>query len=53
MQKYNMSDGKETFKDIDYIAKTPQWAVFGDKQRGFDPQETRWHRKKKKDLSGC
>ena len=38
---------------IDYMAATPTWAVFGDEHRGFDPNETRWHRKKKKDISGC
>eukprot|EP00794_Sanderia_malayensis_P013967 gene13967-15424_t len=54
MRRYDASGGKEMFTDIDYMAKTPHWAVFGDTQRGFDPQETRWHRKKKKkDLSGC
>jgi len=36
------------------MAPTPQWAVFGNPERGFDPQENRWHRKQpKKDISGC
>jgi tRNA wybutosine-synthesizing protein 1 len=34
---------------------TPDWAVIGSNERGFDPIDTRWHRKStaKKDLSGC
>lgn len=38
------------------MAKTPQWAIFGAVERGFDPIETRWQRNKKsttKDISGC
>merc|ERR1719378_2053340 len=51
MKAYNDSNGEKVFKDIDYMAPTPHWAVFGDENRGFDPVETRWHRKKKKDVS--
>ena len=54
MAKYEESDGQETFSSSDYMAKTPEWAAFGHSQHGFDPVETRWHRKnKKKDISGC
>lgn len=53
MKEFDESDGKKTFKDVDYMAVTPDWAVFGDERRGFDPSETRWHRKKKTDISGC
>ncbi|CAH3108575.1 unnamed protein product [Porites lobata] len=53
MQKYEESNGTESFTALDYMAKTPDWALMGHAQRGFDPQETRWHRKKKKDISGC
>jgi len=38
------------------MAKTPEWAVYGAEERGFDPNETRWMRKpngKVKDMSGC
>eukprot|EP01099_Mayorella_cantabrigiensis_P003518 TRINITY_DN2689_c0_g1_i1.p1 TRINITY_DN2689_c0_g1~~TRINITY_DN2689_c0_g1_i1.p1 ORF type:complete len:144 (-),score=11.97 TRINITY_DN2689_c0_g1_i1:34-465(-) len=31
----------EPFTAEDYIEKTPDWAVFGAKERGFDPVETR------------
>ena len=36
----------ETFTALDYMAKTPSWAVIGAEERGFDPQETRHFRKK-------
>jgi tRNA wybutosine-synthesizing protein 1 len=37
------------------MAMTPDWAVIGSNERGFDPTDTRWYRKStaKKDLSGC
>jgi tRNA wybutosine-synthesizing protein 1 len=47
------SGGLSHFSSLDYVAKTPEWAVLGSSSRGFDPQETRWHRKSKKDISGC
>ncbi|RMX47239.1 hypothetical protein pdam_00012924 [Pocillopora damicornis] len=53
MQRYEESNGTENFTALDYMAKTPEWALMGHEQRGFDPEETRWHRKKKKDISGC
>ena len=53
IREYEESNGTKTFKDIDYMEMTPEWAVFGNSHRGFDPDETRWHRKKKKDISGC
>jgi len=53
MKEYNDSGGTKTFRDVDYMAPTPYWAVYGDENRGFDPAETRWHRKKKKDVGGC
>ncbi|KAK6192346.1 hypothetical protein SNE40_003827 [Patella caerulea] len=53
MSEYRNSNGKNTFTTNDYMARTPSWAVFGAKERGFDPLETRYHRKKQKDISGC
>ncbi|CAH1801626.1 unnamed protein product [Owenia fusiformis] len=50
---YTDSKGAEKFTAVDYMAPTPHWAVYGAREQGFDPQETRFHRKKKKDLSGC
>jgi tRNA wybutosine-synthesizing protein 1 len=39
-------DGVE-FSAMDYIAETPSWAVYGSKEQGFDPNETRYRRNKK------
>ena len=41
------------FTSMDYIAKTPAWALYGSKEAGFDPQDLRHMRKKKKEISGC
>jgi tRNA wybutosine-synthesizing protein 1 len=48
------------FESLDYVAKTPSWALFGSAEKGFDPEETRVFRKGKegkRDLmyatSGC
>ncbi|XP_074643104.1 S-adenosyl-L-methionine-dependent tRNA 4-demethylwyosine synthase TYW1-like [Tubulanus polymorphus] len=53
IQEYNLSDGEKTFKAEDYMSKTPSWAVFGASEKGFDPNETRFFRKNRKDVSGC
>ncbi|KAI5611139.1 S-adenosyl-L-methionine-dependent tRNA 4-demethylwyosine synthase isoform X1, partial [Silurus asotus] len=54
IQQYNESGGTKTFTALDYMAKTPSWAVFGAQERGFDPSDTRFLRKNKtKDISGC
>lgn len=36
----------QKFSTMDYLMKTPKWAVFGSKEKGFDPNETRYYRKK-------
>lgn len=54
MQEYEHSGGSATFGAQDYMARTPPWAVFGARERGFDPKDTRYQRKNKsKDISGC
>lgn len=54
IQAYEDSGGSETFSAQDYMAKTPEWALFGARERGFDPKDTRYQRKNKpKDISGC
>uniref|UniRef100_A0A8D2JSP8 S-adenosyl-L-methionine-dependent tRNA 4-demethylwyosine synthase TYW1 n=1 Tax=Sciurus vulgaris TaxID=55149 RepID=A0A8D2JSP8_SCIVU len=54
IQEYEDSGGLKTFSTKDYMAKTPPWAVFGARERGFDPRDTRYQRKSRsKDLSGC
>jgi tRNA wybutosine-synthesizing protein 1 len=53
--RHKATAGVESFTSLDYMAVTPDWAVVGSNERGFDPTDTRWHRKStaKKDLSGC
>ncbi|KAH3891076.1 hypothetical protein DPMN_015165 [Dreissena polymorpha] len=52
--RYTGSGGQMTFTAEDYMAKTPNWAVFGATEQGFDPKETRYFRKNaKKDIAGC
>jgi len=46
--RFKESGGTHTFKATDYMEETPQWAVFGSQERGFDPDQTRFHRKSKK-----
>ncbi|XP_038615743.1 S-adenosyl-L-methionine-dependent tRNA 4-demethylwyosine synthase TYW1 [Tachyglossus aculeatus] len=54
VREHELSGGTKTFTAADYVAKTPPWAVFGAKERGFDPRDTRFQRKNKaKAASGC
>lgn len=44
----------EPFSAMDYHSPTPEWAVYGAKERGFDPVEVRHHRKKPmQNVHGC
>jgi tRNA wybutosine-synthesizing protein 1 len=43
----------EPFTDVDYMAPTPAWAVFGAAERGFDPNETAYRRNKPYQKGGC
>ncbi|XP_061224212.1 S-adenosyl-L-methionine-dependent tRNA 4-demethylwyosine synthase TYW1-like, partial [Neopsephotus bourkii] len=48
------SGGSQTFTAADYAARTPHWALFGSRERGFDPLDVRYQRKNKaRDISGC
>ncbi|GAB0197977.1 S-adenosyl-L-methionine-dependent tRNA 4-demethylwyosine synthase TYW1 [Grus japonensis] len=54
VQEHERSGGSKTFTAADYTAKTPRWALFGSRERGFDPSDVRYQRKNKaRDLSGC
>ncbi|KAK7171624.1 hypothetical protein R3I93_004049 [Phoxinus phoxinus] len=54
IQEYDESGGTASFSAMDYMAKTPSWAIFGARERGFEPLDTRFQRKNKtKDISGC
>lgn len=45
----------QPFDELDYVAPTPEWALFGSEERGFDPVETRVRRKgiHKTQQQGC
>uniref|UniRef100_A0A672UW28 S-adenosyl-L-methionine-dependent tRNA 4-demethylwyosine synthase TYW1 n=1 Tax=Strigops habroptila TaxID=2489341 RepID=A0A672UW28_STRHB len=48
------SGGSQTFTGADYAARTPHWALFGSRERGFDPLDVKYQRKNKaRDISGC
>lgn len=51
VDEYNRTGAE--FTSMDYVAKTPTWALYGAKEAGFNPNDTRHMRKKKKDISGC
>lgn len=53
VQRFTASGGVETFSSKDYMGRTPNWAVFGASEQGFDPVDTRFYRKNRKDISGC
>jgi len=40
------------FSSIDYMQPTPNWAVYGANEKGFDPEDNRFIRKKKKPPEG-
>ncbi|EDK46687.1 hypothetical protein LELG_04868 [Lodderomyces elongisporus NRRL YB-4239] len=42
-----LESGKD-FVDIDYVAPTPEWAIWGSQEAGFNPVDTRWDRKAEK-----
>ena len=48
MKQYYDTNGEKTFTAMDYMAPTPSWALYGAKEEGFDPEETRFRRQRKK-----
>lgn len=42
-----LESGKE-FVDLDYVKETPEWAVWGSDEAGFNPNDTRYDRKAEK-----
>ena len=43
---YHASGGKKTFSKFDYVARTPDWAIFGAEEQGFSPYEVHFKRSK-------
>ena len=44
---FDLVESNASFTSLDYLAQTPDWAVFGSEEQGFDPVETKFKRKKK------
>jgi tRNA wybutosine-synthesizing protein 1 len=42
--RWEASGGAETFSSADYLLPTPDWAVYGSVEAGFDPEEVRKYR---------
>ncbi|XP_032933852.1 S-adenosyl-L-methionine-dependent tRNA 4-demethylwyosine synthase TYW1-like isoform X2 [Catharus ustulatus] len=54
VREHEQSGGSRTFTAAEYTARTPPWALFGARERGFDPLDVRFQRKNKaRDVSGC
>ncbi|XP_064459907.1 S-adenosyl-L-methionine-dependent tRNA 4-demethylwyosine synthase TYW1-like [Ornithodoros turicata] len=53
IERWRKSNGAESFTSEDYTFPTPAWAVYGARERGFDPKESRLLRKSRKDIGGC
>lgn len=47
IQEFYDSGGKKTFTSSDYIAPTPEWALYQSETHGFDPVERRKWKKLK------
>lgn len=45
---FELLEKGEDFVDTDYICETPEWAVWGAEEGGFNPLDTRWDRKAEK-----
>ena len=46
VKEYHASGGKKTFSKFDYVARTPDWAIFGAEEQGFSPYEVHFKRSK-------
>ncbi|NWZ87655.1 TYW1 synthase, partial [Poecile atricapillus] len=54
VREHERSGGSRSFTAAEYTARTPPWALFGARERGFDPSHVRFQRKNKAgDTSGC
>lgn len=45
---FELLESGEEFNDLDYIKKTPDWAVWGSEEAGFFPDDTKFDRKAEK-----
>ncbi|ODV81935.1 Fe-S oxidoreductase [Suhomyces tanzawaensis NRRL Y-17324] len=45
---FQLLESGEEFNDLDYVKETPEWAVWGSEEAGFNPDDTRYDRKAEK-----
>ncbi|KAF3992352.1 hypothetical protein FT663_01189 [Candidozyma haemuli var. vulneris] len=45
---FELLESGQEFCDLDYICETPEWAVWGAEEGGFNPKDTRYDRKAEK-----
>lgn len=45
---FELLESGEDFCDMDYVKETPPWAIWGSKEAGFNPDDTRYDRKAEK-----
>lgn len=45
---FELLESGEPFNDLDYVKETPEWAVWGSKEGGFNPEDTKFDRKAEK-----
>ncbi|KAI5959249.1 YPO7 [Candida theae] len=45
---FELLESGQDFVDVDYIKPTPEWAIWGSEEAGFNPVDTRWDRKAEK-----
>lgn len=48
---FELVESGKPFNSLDYMAKTPEWALHGHEAAGFDPEETRFYRKNRKTVA--
>ena len=42
--EYHRTNGKATFSKLDYVSRTPSWALYGAPEAGFSPYEVHFKR---------
>lgn len=45
---FELLESGEEFQDMDYVKETPEWAVWGSEEAGFNPNDTKFDRKAEK-----
>lgn len=51
IERYYGSNGGETFSSLDYVRPTPDWAVYGSAERGFNPEDVRMRKARKQNTN--